>query len=89
VDTFLNEMSSSQLAEWLDYIEVNPPMTARLVDSHMSQLLSMFYNNKRSNGAQSLTAADFSLLKKLPEREQSPEDMYQLMKGMQSVQQNS
>jgi len=88
VDLMLQGISASQFGEWLQYLDIETPMTAQIFDRHMSQLLSMFYNNKKPANAQNLSPADFRLLGRKQVVEQTPEQMYQMMKGIQSVQQD-
>ncbi|MDF3127395.1 phage tail assembly protein T [Rheinheimera sp. 1928-s] len=89
VDHMLSQLSASQFSEWQQYFEIETPITAQIFDRHMSQLISMYYNNNRSSNAQSLSPADFRLFDRHKVIEQTPEEMYQMMKGIQSVQQNS
>lgn len=84
----LNTMSSSQFAEWQDFLAEEPLLDGRLFDRQIAQFASMYYNRHRPQSSSSVDMTDFCMLatNRQSLKPQSAEQMYQMMKGVQIVQ---
>lgn len=82
----LNSMSSSQYAEWQDFLSEEPLLNGKLFDRQIAQLSAMYYNRHRPESADSLDVSDFCLLNSNRAKPQSAEQIFQMMQGVQIVQ---
>jgi hypothetical protein len=79
-------MSSSMYAEWQDFLMDEPALTGQLFDRQMAQLSAMYYNRHRPQSADSLDMTEFCMLAANRPPPQTAEQMFQMMKGVKSVQ---
>lgn len=63
-----------------------PVLSGSLFDRQMAQISAMYYNRHRPQSADSLDMAEFCMLAANRPPPQTAEQMFQMMKGVKSVQ---